>query len=85
MRRTQMLIAAAIITVSLVAVAQEDPTMPSIVIKQAVVETKETPLNENEREYWECVLEHMQGTQSDDAVNVILAACRALYGSGQPE
>jgi len=40
----------------------------------------EAPLSAQERAYWECVLEHSQHQESDEALNVMLAACRALHG-----
>ena len=85
MHKIKILMAAAIMTFSLVAAAQERSNMPSIVIKQGMSQTKTMPISEGERDYWECVLKHMKGTQSDEAVNVILAACRALYGSAPVE
>lgn len=57
-------------------------TMPSIIINQKVEKIRyQTHLrrpSKAERKYWQCVLEHTQGVQSDDAMNVILVACRAL-------
>lgn len=40
--------------------------------------------SERERAYWQCVLEHVKGVQSDQAVQVIQAGCRALHGSNRP-
>lgn len=62
------------------AAAQERPRMSSIIIDRAV-DVQKKPLSKNERDYWRCVLEHLKGTYSDEAVNVILAACRKLHGA----
>ena len=79
--KKMFVVIAGVVAASLAATAQDDQSnIPSIVIDRAAVETLKKPLSENEREYWQCVLEYVKGTQSDDAVNVILAACRALYG-----
>lgn len=41
-------------------------------------EDKQKPLTARERSYWKCVLQHVRGQESTEALNVILAACRAL-------
>lgn len=79
--KKMLVLVAGLATAGLAATAQEQANIPSIVIDRATAETRKTPLSESEREYWRCVLEHLKGTHSNDAVNIILAACRALHGA----
>ena len=50
-------------------------TIPSFVIGS---EESEKPLTPRERAYWKCVLQHVKGQESTEALNVMMAACRAL-------
>lgn len=62
--------------------------MPSIIISGGTKaqdekplsggEGPQKPLSANDRAYWECVLEHVRDQESSAALNIILAACRAL-------
>ena len=45
-------------------------------------EGPQPPLSADERAYWECVLKHVKDQESSAALNIILAACRALSGDG---
>ncbi|MCB1811887.1 MAG: hypothetical protein KDK04_09245 [Candidatus Competibacteraceae bacterium] len=66
----------------------ESKPMPSIIISGGAKvqdekplsggEGPQKPLSADDRAYWECVLEHVRDQESSEALNIILAACRAL-------
>lgn len=52
--------------------------MPSIDLKKPQADAPKKPLPESERKYWQCVLDHIRDTQSNEAIQLIQTACRAL-------